>query len=59
VGVAYSEPAIVGHRSTTLLVLMATISALGTLFVSFLPGEVAVPWTSAASREAAIRSPAP
>jgi len=43
---------------TTLLVLMATISALGTLFVSFLPGEVLVPSTAAPNTEAAVRSPA-
>jgi MFS family permease len=42
---------------TTLLVLMATISALGTLFVSFLPGEVLVPSTAAPNTEAAVRSP--
>ena len=43
---------------TTLLLLMATISGLGTLFVSFLPGEVPVPSTAAPSEEAAVRSPA-
>src|SRR5262245_16378352 len=43
---------------TTLLVLMATISCLGTLFVSFLPGEVPVPSAAAPSGEVAVRSPA-
>ena len=43
---------------TTLLLLMATISGLGTLFVSFLPGEVPVPSTAAPSSDAAVRSAA-
>src|SRR5215475_2744820 len=51
-------PVVKAAGFTTLLVLMATISALGTLFVSFLPGEVPVPSTAAPSTEAAVRSPA-
>jgi len=43
---------------TTLLVLMALISALGALFITFLPSEMRPSPAVAAGGEDAVRSPA-
>jgi MFS family permease len=51
-------PVVKAAGFTTLLVLMATISALSALFVSFLPGEVAAPAASLAPGEAGAEAPA-